>query len=100
MADVIIGNNRFPNAKKAREWLAAYFGYARWGLNRFSRPMAEFIAENHPAVSDYKGGKEQALQFLVGKAMGKLRGRGNPEQLKELKILKLILVGNLIISLI
>ncbi len=42
------------------------------------------IVENEKAVADYKGGKEASLKFLIGQAMGKLRGKGNPEVLKEL----------------
>ena len=42
------------------------------------------IQENPAAVADYKKGKAQAIQFLVGKAMAKLRGRGNPEVLQQL----------------
>jgi len=45
--------------------------------------IAEAIIAAHPKpVEDYKKGKENALQFLVGKAMGALKGSGNPEVLK------------------
>ncbi len=46
--------------------------------------LVEVIGENPKAVEDYKKGKEASVQFLVGQAMKKLKGRGNPEQLKEL----------------
>ncbi len=42
------------------------------------------IAANPDAVADYKKGKENAIQFLVGKAMAELKGRGNPEVLRKL----------------
>jgi aspartyl-tRNA(Asn)/glutamyl-tRNA(Gln) amidotransferase subunit B len=42
------------------------------------------IAENVAAVADYKKGKTASLQFLIGKAMGKLKGRAQPDMLKEL----------------
>ncbi|MEY4731430.1 MAG: hypothetical protein RL681_376 [Candidatus Parcubacteria bacterium] len=42
------------------------------------------IAEHTQAVADYKAGKQASMQFLIGQAMKKLRGRGNPESLKEL----------------
>jgi aspartyl-tRNA(Asn)/glutamyl-tRNA(Gln) amidotransferase subunit B len=45
--------------------------------------VVEVIAENPAAVLDYKKGKEQSMQFLIGKAMGKLKGRGNPEVLRK-----------------
>ena len=53
--------------------------------------IAGRIIENNPAaVADYKKGKLNALQFLVGKAMAELKGRGNPGVLKSLfeKLLK------------
>ncbi|MCR4328661.1 MAG: Asp-tRNA(Asn)/Glu-tRNA(Gln) amidotransferase subunit GatB [Patescibacteria group bacterium] len=46
--------------------------------------VQDVFAENSQAVADYKKGKIQSLQFLVGKAMGKLKGKGNPEVLREL----------------
>lgn len=45
--------------------------------------VREVVAENPKAAEDYKKGKEASIQFLVGQAMKKLRGRGNPEQLKN-----------------
>src|SRR3990167_2225685 len=48
------------------------------------RTIKEVMAENPAAVSDYKGGKETALQFLIGKSMAKLKGRGNPEMVKNI----------------
>jgi aspartyl-tRNA(Asn)/glutamyl-tRNA(Gln) amidotransferase subunit B len=44
----------------------------------------EVIDENSQAVTDYKKGKTASLQFLIGKAMSKLRGRGAPEALKKI----------------
>jgi len=46
--------------------------------------IQEIIAENPAAVADYRKGKTASMQFLIGKAMGKLKGRGNPEALKEI----------------
>jgi Asp-tRNA(Asn)/Glu-tRNA(Gln) amidotransferase B subunit len=42
------------------------------------------IAENKVAVDDYKKGKTASLQFLIGKAMGSLKGRAKPDMLKEI----------------
>ncbi len=42
------------------------------------------IAENPAAVADYKKGKTASLQFLIGKAMGRLKGRARPDMLKGL----------------
>jgi aspartyl-tRNA(Asn)/glutamyl-tRNA(Gln) amidotransferase subunit B len=42
------------------------------------------IAENHAAVADYRKGKTASLQFLIGKAMGMLKGRARPDLLKDI----------------
>ncbi|MBI4691975.1 MAG: Asp-tRNA(Asn)/Glu-tRNA(Gln) amidotransferase subunit GatB [Candidatus Terrybacteria bacterium] len=50
------------------------------------------IKENPSAVEEYKKGKENSLQFLVGQGMRETKGRVNPEILKKLlqeKILRL-----------
>jgi aspartyl-tRNA(Asn)/glutamyl-tRNA(Gln) amidotransferase subunit B len=47
--------------------------------------LAQKIVEAHPApVLDYKKGKIAALQFLVGKAMAELKGKGNPQVLQKI----------------
>ncbi len=55
--------------------------------------VEQVIEENPKAVKDYKKGKENALQFLIGQAMAKLKGRGNPEILKSV-FRKLIILNN------
>ena len=42
------------------------------------------IAENETAVNDYRKGKTASMQFLIGKAMGKLKGRARPDMLTDL----------------
>lgn len=44
--------------------------------------VKEVLEKNPKAVGDYKKGKAASMQFLVGQAMGKLKGRGDPEILK------------------
>ncbi len=46
--------------------------------------ILEVIKENPQAVADFKKGKSASLQFLVGKSMAKLRGRGNPEMIRKI----------------
>ncbi len=46
--------------------------------------VKEVLEKNPKAIEDYKKGKTASLQFLVGQAMGHLRGRGNPEVLREI----------------
>lgn len=42
------------------------------------------IANNPKAIEDYKKGQQNALQFLFGQIMAKLKGRGNPQKLQEM----------------
>lgn len=48
------------------------------------KAVIEIINKNPKAVADYKKGKENALQFLVGQVMKKLKGQANPGILKKL----------------
>lgn len=42
------------------------------------------IAENSKVVADYKGGKENLLQFFVGQGMKATKGAGNPKVLQDI----------------
>lgn len=55
-----------------------------------SKIAKQIVNENPKPVGDYKAGKENALQFLVGKMMAASKGQANPEVARELltKILK------------
>lgn len=44
----------------------------------------EVIAANPEAAEDMRGGKEQALKFLMGQVMKKTRGQANPEMASDL----------------
>ncbi|MDE2000987.1 MAG: Asp-tRNA(Asn)/Glu-tRNA(Gln) amidotransferase subunit GatB [Patescibacteria group bacterium] len=46
--------------------------------------VRKVIAENPKAVEDFRKGKTNALQFMVGKSMAALKGRGNPGVLQDL----------------
>jgi aspartyl-tRNA(Asn)/glutamyl-tRNA(Gln) amidotransferase subunit B len=52
--------------------------------------IKEVIEKNQKVVEDFKQGKQQALQFLIGQVMAKTRGTANPEIVKEIlaKLLK------------
>jgi aspartyl-tRNA(Asn)/glutamyl-tRNA(Gln) amidotransferase subunit B len=58
--------------------------------SEIEKTIDEVIAEHPNAVADFKKGKAASLQFMLGMAMKKLRGRGNPEQLKALLERKLV----------
>ena len=42
------------------------------------------IAANEKSVADYKGGKTNALGYLVGQCMKASKGKGNPALLREI----------------
>ncbi|MEZ4573245.1 MAG: Asp-tRNA(Asn)/Glu-tRNA(Gln) amidotransferase GatCAB subunit B, partial [Thermomicrobiales bacterium] len=43
----------------------------------------EVIGEHAEAVEDYRAGRTQAIGFLIGQSMRKLRGAGNPDVVRE-----------------
>lgn len=46
--------------------------------------IQKVISENQKAISDFKSGKENALQFLVGQVMAQSRGKVKPEIAREI----------------
>ena len=54
------------------------------GTAELEAVVNEVIAANEKSVADYKGGKTNALGYLVGQCMKASRGKGNPQVLQEL----------------
>jgi len=54
------------------------------GESQLEPIIFEIIKNNPKTIEDYKKGKENALQFLVGQAMAKTRGAADPKSLEEL----------------
>ncbi len=52
--------------------------------DELGRVVDEVLQANERAIADYAKGKENALKFLIGQTMAKLRGRGNPELVEQL----------------
>lgn len=46
--------------------------------------IKEIILKNPKAVEDFKKGKENAFQFLIGQVMAQSKGKANPEMVKEI----------------
>jgi aspartyl-tRNA(Asn)/glutamyl-tRNA(Gln) amidotransferase subunit B len=69
-----------PEAIVARLNLAKTAGDA----GALTGTVREVIAENPKAVDDYRNGKNGALNFLVGQAMKKTRGRSDPGELNRI----------------
>ena len=44
---------------------------------------AKVIAANSKAVEDFRAGKIQALQFLIGKVIAETHGSAKPESARE-----------------
>lgn len=59
-------------------------GLEKAGENVVEGAVEEAIRENPGAVEDYQGGKEEALNYLVGQVMKKTRGRASPAEANEL----------------
>ena len=53
-------------------------------LGEIEAVVLAVIAEHEAAASDYRKGKTASLQFLIGKAMGKLKGRARPDILADI----------------
>jgi aspartyl-tRNA(Asn)/glutamyl-tRNA(Gln) amidotransferase subunit B len=79
----------FLSGKKAADIVAEK------GLSQISsseeieKIVAEVIAGNSQAVSDYASGKPQALAFLIGQVMKATKGRANPATAREILLHKL-----------
>jgi len=46
--------------------------------------IKDVIKKNPKAVEQYKSGKENAIQFLVGQVMAATKGKANPQEAKEM----------------
>ncbi|MFA5954580.1 MAG: Asp-tRNA(Asn)/Glu-tRNA(Gln) amidotransferase subunit GatB [Patescibacteria group bacterium] len=46
--------------------------------------IEKIITANPGPIADYKSGKENALQYLIGQGMKEAKGKANPEKLKEM----------------
>jgi aspartyl-tRNA(Asn)/glutamyl-tRNA(Gln) amidotransferase subunit B len=53
-------------------------------MGELKKLVEEVLAENPERVAEYKAGKVAVLQFLMGQAMKKSRGSGNPKVLTEI----------------
>ena len=60
-------------------------GLAQTSDGSFIKNIVEEVIKNNPiAVEEFKNGKENALQFLVGQGMKLSKGKANPEVLQKL----------------
>jgi aspartyl-tRNA(Asn)/glutamyl-tRNA(Gln) amidotransferase subunit B len=54
--------------------------------------IAGVIEKNSKAVEDYRKGKENAFQFLVGQILAQSRGKANPQAAREILKKKLDII--------
>ncbi len=54
------------------------------GKDALAAAVEEAIKNNPGSIGDYKAGKTQALQFLVGKVMAATKGKANPQMVAEI----------------
>ena len=59
------------------------------GKEELEKICDTIIKENQKTVQDFKKGKRQALQFLIGQAMQKTKGRASPKIVAEILTKKL-----------
>ncbi len=48
------------------------------------KAVEKIIKDNPKPVTDYKSGKQMALQFLIGQAMRESKGKANPQVVSEI----------------
>jgi len=54
------------------------------GRDELSKIVKRVVGENQKSVNDYKAGKGNALQYLVGQTMKASQGKANPEVVREI----------------
>jgi len=59
------------------------------GEDELKEIVKKVISENQKAVSDFKSGKKEAIQFLIGQVMAKTKGRAHPQKAREI-LLKIL----------
>lgn len=52
--------------------------------NFLEKIVDEVLSENPESIEDIKNGKDRAFGFLVGQAMKKTKGKGNPQEINKL----------------
>jgi aspartyl-tRNA(Asn)/glutamyl-tRNA(Gln) amidotransferase subunit B len=45
--------------------------------------VEKVLAANQKSVDDYKAGKQNAMQFLMGQVMKETKGKANPQMVME-----------------
>ncbi len=75
----IIDSGESPRALVGKEGLGRVSE-----VGELEQVVDQVLAENPAAAADYRGGQEKALNFLMGRVMGKMRGRADSAVVGEL----------------
>jgi aspartyl-tRNA(Asn)/glutamyl-tRNA(Gln) amidotransferase subunit B len=75
------------NTKKPPRTLADELGLLQKNdTDEIRKIVTEVINKNEKVVSEYKGGNENSLQYLIGQGMKESKGSANPQILKQIFI--------------
>ena len=72
------GDTRLPSEIAEKEKL-----FQQNDSNELQKIIQEAIEENKEVFQEYKNGKEQSLQYLIGQVMKKTRGAANPKVVSD-----------------
>jgi aspartyl-tRNA(Asn)/glutamyl-tRNA(Gln) amidotransferase subunit B len=75
----VIDSGESPKAIVGKEKLGKVSGE-----DELTRVAEEVLSENKQAVSDYRAGKKEALNYLMGKVMSKMRGRADVSTVRSI----------------
>jgi aspartyl-tRNA(Asn)/glutamyl-tRNA(Gln) amidotransferase subunit B len=75
-----VKEGREPDRPKA---IVDRLNLGKTGISAFANEIQEVIAANAKAVEDYRTGRKEALNFLVGQVMKKTRGKFDPGDINQ-----------------
>jgi len=80
MLDEIFHNKNLEDPRA----IVARLNLGKAGGSEFGPVIREVVEANPAAVKDLRGGKNEALNYLVGQAMKRTRGRADPKELARM----------------
>ena len=92
VANLMVNKNadvKFGSPKKLLESLTSMSQKLKFDTGQTAKVVDEVLSENSKAVADFRGGKANAVGYLVGKFMQKSRGRGDPKAISKIISAKL-----------
>ncbi len=85
VASVIV-NKKLSTDHSAEEFAKAVIIMAKpkeTDVDMLEQAIDQVFSQNSSAIADFKSGKENAMQFLVGQVMRELKGQADANQVKE-----------------